>query len=248
MLKYTFRNFFRIRRIAKHRARHGDLYSYHGLNVSLPQFVDIGVQNALLRDKYEREEAAMIRKHLPKDLPVIELGGSLGVVSTLVRSIIGPSQRHVIVEANPAIADICRMNATRYADDGASDVINAAVSYNGESVQFSISRDIHTSSLAHGDDKRDSIAVPCITLQNLHHRLGGQEKFALVSDIEGAEYEIFENESETLNSVQIVIVELHPKDYCRRGKSLDQLLRLCDAAGLRVIDQLGDVYVLGRQP
>jgi FkbM family methyltransferase len=247
MLKYAFRDFFRIRRIAKHRARHGDLFSYNGLQVSLPRSVDLGVQNALLRGKYELEEAAMIRKHLPADTPVIELGGSLGVVSTLVRSIIGPAQRHVVVEANPSIAEICRTNAGRYAHEGASELINAAVSYSGNSVRFSISKDLHTSSLAHSDDKRHSIEVPSITLRNLHQRLGAPEEFALVCDIEGAEYEVFENDVETLNKIQIAIVELHPEDYARRGKSMDELMRNCSAAGLGVIDQQGHVYVFGRQ-
>ncbi len=55
----------------------GTAFWYFGLMTSLPRSVDIGVQNALLRGKYEREEAAMIR-NIANRLAVIELGGSLG--------------------------------------------------------------------------------------------------------------------------------------------------------------------------
>ncbi len=96
----------------------------------LPPRAGLGVRSSLLRDKYERDEAAMILRHLPADLPVIELGGSLGVISALIRSRLSPGTRHLIVEANPALIEICAGNAAGKAD-GLSEVVNAAVHYDG---------------------------------------------------------------------------------------------------------------------
>lgn len=246
MMRHSFRDFFRRQRIAKHRKLYGDSFVFEGLQISLPSSVGIGVQNALLRGKYEVEEAAMIRRHLPAQFPVIELGGSLGVVSAFIRSLIGPSQQHIVVEANPAVAEICRANAERHANEGALQVVNAAVSYNSKTARFSLSRDLHTSSLAYDGDTRDSVEVPCITLREVHERLGAPEQFTLVCDIEGAEYQIFENDAETLKRVQIAIIELHPAAYALVGKTMSDLIGDWESIGLRVIDKIGDVVVFGR--
>jgi FkbM family methyltransferase len=189
----------------------------------------------------------MIHKHLRTNWPMIELGGSLGGISTLVRPIIGPSQRHIVVEANPAVTEICRTNAGRYADEGSLELVSSAVRCSGKTVRFSISRDIHTSSNTHRDDKRDSVDAPSITLRALHERLGAPQKFALASDIEGAEYEVFENEPELLKNILITIVKLHRAEYPRRGKSMDKLISNGQSAGLSIIDHQGDIYVFRRQ-
>lgn len=119
-MRNAFRDFFRRRRLARHVARNGHRYIYHGLEVEVPGAAGattdaalLGVRNALLRQKYERDEAAMIMRHLPSGLPVIELGGSLGVVSRLLRSRLKPETPHLIVEANFDLIAICKANAEK---------------------------------------------------------------------------------------------------------------------------------------
>ncbi|MCV0397599.1 MAG: hypothetical protein K5872_20515 [Rhizobiaceae bacterium] len=110
-MRNAFRDFFRRRRVARHLAEHGPVFDYHGLTVTVPPEAGLSAMNALIRGKYERDEAALILKHLPSDQPVIELGGSLGVVSKLAASRLAPGTPHLIVEANEDLLPACRANA-----------------------------------------------------------------------------------------------------------------------------------------
>ena len=93
-MRHGFRDFFRRMRVGRHRRRHGLTFFYHGTEVTVPPECGLGPANSLLRNKYERDEAAMILKHLPTDLLVIELGGSLGIISSLIRDRIKRKKTH----------------------------------------------------------------------------------------------------------------------------------------------------------
>ncbi|MDO9418743.1 FkbM family methyltransferase [Pararhizobium sp.] len=245
-LKYAFRDFFRRRRLARHTAEHGDTYSYHGCTVTVPERAGVGVRHALLRNRYEADEAAMISSHLPHGMPVIELGGSLGVVSALVRSRIGRTARHVVVEANPDLIDICTANAAHAAETGATEVVNAAVFYDAPFARFRITANVHENALDTGDGPGRLVEVPAITLATLYERLGSPETFALVSDIEGAEYAVFAAEVDILAKVSVAVIEVHPDEFERQGKSLASFLVLGEAAGLKLAASQADVVVLKR--
>ena len=239
--RHAFRDFFRRRRVARHVAAHGDRYDYHGIAVEVPAAAGLGVRNALLRGKYERDEAAMIGKYLPADLPVIELGGSLGVVSAFVRSRIGRAQRHVIVEANADLIGICRSNAARQADPGAVDVVNAALYYGGPVARLSVSRDVHSSALGAG-----GVEVPAVTLGALAARLA--RPYALVSDIEGGEYPIASRDAAALADARVAIMEIHPDAYRAMGGSEAAFLDAWRELGFSLVDRQADVVVLVRAP
>lgn len=244
-MRNAFRDFFRARRVARHVRSHGDVYIYCELPVVVPASAGLGVRNSLLRGRYELDEAAMIEAHLGTDLPVIELGGSLGVVSRLIRSRIGPAQRHIVVEANPAIAPICAANAARDAAAGATEFVCAAVAYGAPTVRFAVHRDIHSSGLA-ATGPVTSVEVPTVSLKDLVARLGAAAPYALVSDIEGGEFAIFERESEALAGLRLAILEIHPDAYAADGRSTEEFMALAAGHGLRVIDRQADVLVLRR--
>ena len=209
MNRNAFRDFFRRSRVARHLAARGPVFDYHGLAVTMPQSAGLAAMNALLRGKYESEEAALIAKHLPADLPVIELGGSLGVVSRLIRSRLAPGTRHLVVEANPDLIEACSRNA-----------------------------------LDIGSGAGRVVAVPAVTLKDLHQRIGSPSAFSLVADIEGAEFALFEKDAETLAKAALAIVELHPKEYAKACRSEGEMDGLIAAAGFRVTERLADVVLL----
>lgn len=245
-MRNIFRDFFRRIRVGRHRRRHGATFRYHGLEVSVPSECGLGPANSLLRDKYERDEAAMILKHLPRDLPVIELGGSLGIISRLIRSRIDPETRHIVVEANADLVEICAKNAGSGAADGRTEMVHAAIHHDGPTVSFQIGDDVHSSSIANVGSTRSVREVAATTLAVVAERLGSKQDYVLVSDIEGAEYPIFEREAEALVDVRMAIVEVHPKIYAERGWSEEKFIALARAAGLNVIDRQADVVVLTR--
>lgn len=245
-MRHAFRDWFRRRRVARHTALHGDRYDYHGISVDVPERAGLGVRSALLRGKYERDEAAMILKHLPPDLPVVELGGSLGVVSALIRSQLAPSVRHLVFEANPDLVDICRANAGRTAD-GVCEVLNAAVFYDGPVASLAVHADIHSSALQRAGTSGRIVEVPAISLAELWTRLGEPPAYSVVSDIEGGELPIFMRDATALAGARIVIIEIHPKAYEAEGSSEAAFLLACGDAGFRIVDRQADVVVLSRR-
>ena len=93
--------------------RNGEnVYQPHGVSVKIPRYGDVSIRYSLSKQRpYEESEANLIRKYLKFGTNVVELGGCYGVISALVRKIIGPNAQHVIVEADPDLAAICSLNA-----------------------------------------------------------------------------------------------------------------------------------------
>jgi len=243
MRRTAFRDFWRRRRVRKHFARHGDVFDYHGVEVRLPADVDIAAANALIRGKYEREEAELVLKHLPRDLAVIELGGSLGVVSALVRSRLAPGVKHVVVEANPALIQTCRANAET--GRGPTEVVQAALFHDGPVARFSVGETVHSSALADAQ-ATNAIEAPAVTLAELHRRVGSPDRFSLVCDVEGAEFDMFARERTVLAYVDTAIVELHPQSYRSRGAKTEDLLANVRRSGLEIRRRINDVVLLTR--
>ena len=248
MNRNSFRDFFRNRRVKRHVARHGDVYDFRGVGVSVPLSAGLGAASALLRGKYERAEAALIERHLPGDRPVIELGGSLGVVSALIRSRLSPGVRHVVVEANPDILETCAANARRGAAEGETEIVHAAYFPGGGSVRFLLGAEVHANALDDGGGGGRSITVPAVSLTDLRARIGDSEGFTLVSDIEGGEAALFLEEEAMLDHVGMIIAELHPHAYGAQGTTTAALLEIARAHGLVEIDRMDDTVVLARKP
>ncbi|PHP64858.1 hypothetical protein CSC94_21980 [Zhengella mangrovi] len=246
MKRNAFRDFFRTRRVRRHVARHGDRYDYHGIQVTVPASAGIGAASALLRGKYERAEAAMIARHLPAGRPVIELGGSLGVVSALIRSRLDPGMRHVVVEANPDILDICGSNARRGAGTDETELVHAAYFPGGGEATLLLGAEVHANALDDGSGAGRRVSVPAVSLDSLWSRIGRTEGFTLVSDIEGGETALFLQEPAMLDHVGLVIAEMHPDAYRGQGTSEAALLAVARAHGLVEIDRMDDTVVLAR--
>lgn len=241
-MRNALRDFFRRRRVERHLAAHGPVFSYHGLAVTVPRLAGLSAMNALIRGKYERDEAALILKHLPPDLPVVELGGSLGVVSRLIASRLSRGTPHLVVEANADLVPVCRANAGE-----GTELVYAALAYDAPTVRFRVGADIHAGALDGGAGDGALREVPAVTMATLLERLGRPQAFALVADIEGAELALFEREPEALAACRLAIVEIHPKAFARSGRSEAEFLSLAAQAGLVAIDRSADVVALARR-
>ncbi len=245
-MMHHFRDFFRRQRVNRHIAQCGPHYNYHGVSVNVPLSAGLGACNALLRGKYEHDEAVMIIKHMPADLPVIELGGSLGVVSALIRSRLAAGVRHIVVEANPDVIDICEKNAASGANDGSAEMVHAAVYYDGPSARFHLGRDVHSNALGEVEATGREIDVSAVSLGALYQHIGVPDRFTLVCDIEGGEYAIFEHDSAVLKKAGTVILELHPRFYKAMGGSESKILKSLEEAGLELVERSANVIVYSR--
>ncbi len=219
------------------------IYAPHGIPVAVPREADVKLRYDLARGRpYEEAEAAMIRAHLKPGTAVIELGGCLGIISALIRSHIGPTAPHIVVEANAALAAFCAPNARIGAAPDATRIVVAAVDYSGATtVSFDTGRTAHGGHVA----AEGGISVPAITLSTLAKDLP-VGPFALICDIEGAETALIEQEAAVLQRVSVFVLETHPKVYPQGQADVRRLIALGEAAGLKRVEQVKNVYAFVR--
>jgi FkbM family methyltransferase len=165
------------------------------------------VRVPLLMNEYEKEEREAVKRFLNRSLPVIELGGSLGVVSCVINKRLAHPEKHVVVEADPNI--VPKLTANRELNACKFEILNCALAYDADEVAFAISHDtrgggIYVQGTGH-------VTVRTVTLQKLAQERGFS-RFTLVCDIEGSEVDLVAREKDLLASaVDTFILETHPK-------------------------------------
>ncbi|MDP1921622.1 MAG: FkbM family methyltransferase [Myxococcales bacterium] len=197
---------------------------------------------------YEGAELRFVERYLRADLDVVELGASLGVMGSQIARKMGPTRQLVCVEANPALIPIIERNVRANASPSQRiSIVHGAIGYEpGEMVSLVLGDATYGSHVGSLADAR-AVKVPQLGLSKLlsAHALTGP--FALVSDIEGSELGVFENETEALARCQQLIIELHDVRSGERQFSAEQICQLAkDRHGFRIRDRHGPVVVFER--
>ena len=196
------------------------------------------VVDLLLENNYEAPEREALKAFLDPELPVIELGACLGVVSCLTNRRLQHPEKHIVVEANldlvPMIEENRALNGCRFK------IVNAAVSYGAETITFNVNDNILASSLT--GDEQQAVVVSTVTLQRLLDE-PGFEKATLICDIEGAELQLVEHELEVIRErVAMIIMELH--DRIVGDEPTERMLKTLERVGFRIVSKDRDVVVL----
>ncbi len=221
-----------------------DVIPFHGMRIDVRGAAMRPANKAALRlGMYESAEYRFVESFLRADLPVIELGSSIGAVSSAIARRLAPGQKLTCVEANPALIPVLKGNLTRNASHLAVEVVHAAVAYDAAYVCFQVSTNNLVSSLASADAQGD--VVPSATLTSLRGRHAAVP-FQLVADIEGAEVEILLRDVEALRSCQVMIMELHNSQRDGEVFSTIVLKNLINAAGFEIVAEYGAVVVCQR--
>lgn len=233
-LRHLPRDLVRRVRDAWH-GRHGGRFIYHGVEINLPPEHDRFAGRMLLAGTYEAPEAELVIRHMPADRPVIEFGGSLGVVSALVRSRLAPDTRQVVVEANPDVLPTLKNNLRRQVGGARAEVVHAALAYDRETVTFTVSSNVHASSLDARRAGRE-VEVPVVTLADCLDRLGMQGA-TLIADVEGAEIDMAERDADALRCIDLALIEIHQDALDARGLDADWFVARMAEAGLELIER-----------
>lgn len=184
---------------------------------------------------YEEPEIALAHRHLVRGLPVIELGGGIGVVACVINRRLEHPGDHMVVEANPHL--IPTLETNRKLNRCEFQIRNAALAYGDGEIELAV--DSFVTSRVGATGSRVAL-VPTTTLAKLLEE-SGFARINLVADIEGAEADLLEREGTLLRDrVQTLILETHPRytGVERTARMLDSI----QALGFTEVDRFRTVY------
>lgn len=174
---------------------------YHGYRFITP----VDMSERMRRGVYETSELKMIEQtEFFEDDVVVELGGCLGVVAVATNRLLPPSVRHIVVEANPRVVPVLRMN--RDLNNCTFEVEHCMVSDTSDGSFTSYDKIISGS--AHRMDNMEvhpiEHRVPVKSTSDLP-----QGTSILIVYIEGGEKEALEQILPHMRSIRIIMVEIH---------------------------------------
>jgi FkbM family methyltransferase len=194
---------------------------------------------------YERAERHFVERTLPVDLDVVELGGSLGVVTRTILRKLEPTRRLVTVEADPRLAKGLSTALASFCDSGRLIIENAAVDYDSSAQQTRFSPSESNLGGSLGDTRR-SVEVTRTTLSDLlsRHQI---DAFSLVCDIEGAEAGLLFQDGEAMARCRNVVIETHAVRYNGKHIMPRDLRERLETLGFQLLGERGPVLAMARR-
>lgn len=151
-------------------------------------------------------EKELIDRNLSPDTPVIELGGGIGYISCYINQRLD-SQHQIVVEPNPSNIKYNKRN--RRLNNCNYTLLEGAYHPVGESTTFQFGSRFSTGKTQVGNE---GIEVAGFSLDSICQDYELDE-FCLVSDIEGGEFPLIDNEMEILSErANMIIMEFHAKN------------------------------------
>lgn len=173
---------------------------------------------------------------------IVELGSSVGVTLGVLANK-RSNTNFVCVEASPInfkkllkLKKILPSNGNNYS------FLNKALAYGSEYVAFKHVSTKGSKILENAIDKTSSYKVAAISLSDILYQHDVSDGYSLITDIEGAEANIFFEDSESLKNCHNIIAEI---DNSSIASAKEQILKLKEI-GFEVAEQYGRVYVLNR--
>jgi FkbM family methyltransferase len=202
---------------ARNSLMHGDnnILSINGITIN-PESPAISpaMRKRIRSQKYEVQEARCVAALMEPGEVVLELGGGIGYISSLVGKT-QKAQKIVVVEANPETIPIIK--ETHKLNNVDAEVLNGVAMPSCEkqcSIPFYIRSDFWASSLSPEPWAYSrEVAVPCIDFNKL---ITDYKPSLVICDIEGGERNLF-CALEYLPSVNKIIIEVHENIYGRKG-------------------------------
>ena len=220
-----------------------------GVEVPLRLVPSVIIRQQLDAGSYEAKEARFIQEYLPPGSEVLELGASLGIVSSIILG--RRPSRLVSYEAVPGLVDIARQMIAHNHPDAPWELVHCAIAAEGVTeVSFAWSPEYtQGGSVARGPGAGEgaTLLVPAASLAGVIERHGLPSSAWLVMDIEGMEWELARRQAAGLRHFAGIIVECHDITDGGRHVSHAQVLEEITRAGFDIVDRRGKVSVLMRR-
>jgi FkbM family methyltransferase len=178
-------------------------------SVDLPAFTLEDKCTIQFGEGHEAAERRFIRRYLPRDLPVIEFGGAMGVTACYANRRLEDPTRHVVFEPNPAMRSLLKRN--RALNRCRFEISDAALGYGADCLSFGIHNDPFMCKLPALGECQELVRVPAVTLAEVLARPAWRDSCcSVVCDIEGGELGLIQNELPLLaNRCRCLLLEIH---------------------------------------
>lgn len=211
--------------------------------IKFPDRADIltpRLRRALRRRNYERTEAEAVRPQVGPGDVVLELGGGIGFMSSLMSR--GCKADHIhVYEPNPVLIDYM---TEVHALNGVTNVTvhHGIVGPKKGKATFYQRENMLTSSLEENPIRVDSpvIAKHEVDVFNINTVWKAVTPNVLVCDIEGAEADLFDKA--TLSGLRLAVIEVHPQWIGEAG--VRAVFEAMMRAGLTFLPKAGEGKVL----
>ena len=200
-----------------------------------------GLRNDVLNGVFETFERSAVQRYTSPALPVVELGGCMGIVSCITNRRLTNPSAHVVVEANPMVIPLLRKNRRR--NHCHFEILNRAIAYGTETIQYAPSANFAGNPL----DEQSGTSMVMVKTTGLREILSrpGFESYTLICDIEGHECELVEHEGALVGRAETIILETHAR-LVGEEKNAAMLARL-NQLGFEVVASESYVVVLKKQ-
>lgn len=192
--------------------------------------------------RYERPEREAVRRFVDPALPVIEFGGSIGVISCLTNRRLLDPEAHVVVEGNPALVPLLHANRDR--NRCGFTVLGRVVGYSGERALFYVDQSnfvISSTVATQPGSGVDVLEVDTIDLRSIVDQRSF-DRFTLICDIEGGESDLLRYEAGVIGAkVATLILEVHEWSMGKR-RTAECLKQIADL-GFRTVFSEADTHV-----
>lgn len=208
----------------------------------VPSKTILGQLDAL---SYEAKEARYIQAYLPAGVDVLELGASLGIVSSIILG--RRPARLISYEAVGPLVDVARKVVAHNHPEAPWELVHCAIAGEGvDEVSFDWSPEYTQGGSVVDGPSAARIRVPAESLARViaRHRL--PETAWLVMDIEGMEWEVAKRQAAALRHFAGVIVECHDVREDDRVIPHSEVVRQLAKAGFLIAARRGQVSVLIR--
>jgi FkbM family methyltransferase len=198
------------------------------------------VEAQLLWRLYESAEIRLVRKYLTGCNTIVDLGASLGFTASHALARMAPNGRLIAVEPNRRLLRSLSETLNRHAAGRAVEIVSCAISYQkNTAVRLNISEDNVGSRIDEIGEIVDSATLSDIVTRHEFQR------FAMISDIEGAEASVI-FEDPALDKCDRMVIELHETTYAGKHVSVENLYDGLIKRGFATMEQQGPVFALER--
>lgn len=182
------------------------VYTLHGIDVPIDRnIITDRILYSIMRGHYESTEADALRKYVRPEDRILELGGGIGLISSLAAKLAHKGEV-VCVEANPHL--ISYIERVHKANGVHPTIVNAIAAGNSDKTEakFYLRKNFWVSSMS--PEPRDYVDQVQVSLAPISELVKRYKSTVLVVDIEGGEVDLID--SDWTDGVRLVMMEIHP--------------------------------------